>query len=119
MSESIEQRDRLLEAQNKPDHRRVAVQEAAAMIDDAIASNRFEYAILCNRKAVVAEYELLNGYTIPGRSAMIDPVGFNIDEALRRCRDKAIENLRAYLAFYSEQRRYEDTLPPDPEGLEA
>lgn len=110
MSEDIETRDKQLEAEDKPPHRRVMIGEAAAMIDEAIAAGRFDYAILCNRKAVVAEYELQSGYTIPGRSAMIDPIGFDIDEGLRRCRERAIATLQAYLAFHTEQRRYEDSL---------
>lgn len=78
------------------------------MIDEAIADERFYYAVLARNKVVVVEYELESGYTVPGRSAMIDPTGFDLEEGLRRCRDAAVKFLQAYLAFHIEQQRHEE-----------
>jgi hypothetical protein len=92
---------------NEPvEHYRVTLEEVEAIIDEAIKQGSFEYAVLCKRKVVVVEYELRNGYTIPGRSAMIDPKGFNLDEGLRRCRLAAIQKLHSYMGFMRQEELY-------------
>lgn len=79
-------------------------------IDELLDSSKTEEQIFAEGKEMCVVYILPSGFTVNGRSAMLDPSHFNLQIGREYCRREASRRLWQLEAYRKQNERYKEKL---------